>query len=89
MARRAAAVLGRFSLPTENGRRQADAPFENAAEVGRVLVTEFVGDLRHRRGDVDQAPAGFQQQALLHQFGGGSSSPYGYFGEKGSWSNPY
>ncbi len=22
-------------------------------------------------------------------FGGGSSSPYGYFGEKGSWSNPY
>lgn len=47
------------------GRRFAHMQGEELGEVGRVGETELLGDVRDRGRRVDQAPLGFQDEAVL------------------------
>ena len=59
--------MGVLRVAPEGRRRNADMPLENAAEVGRILKSEFVCHMRDGRGDVDELAPGLEHQAILHQ----------------------
>jgi hypothetical protein len=78
----------------------ANAYGQNAANRGSMLSNYYGANsaAAQQYGNwAAQQPSGLSRiidlgtkiYGVSQVFGGGSSSPYGYFGEKGSWSNPY